>query len=276
MVEIETREPVVEDGIKYWEEQPATYDGVLGGFGSGSLPRIESLGSRQFLMHVCPDLCTVPSALRPLSPPPPPKYRIRALDVGAGIGRVTADTLLHLVQDVVLVEPVEKLVRSALERAPSWKGIADRSKSITVLQGTLQDLDPLRLYETTKHVGHAGFVHDCDSDGGSNTGFDVVWCQWCLMYMSDRDLVAFFRRCRESLRDERSIIVVKENTGANGKGPDGEPTPLVYFDEDDSSVARSDLAWKALFEEAGLTLVHEQIQHGLPPGLYAVHMYALR
>jgi hypothetical protein len=30
MFETETREPIVEHGIKYWEDQPATYDGVLG------------------------------------------------------------------------------------------------------------------------------------------------------------------------------------------------------------------------------------------------------
>jgi protein N-terminal methyltransferase len=29
--------PVVEDGIKYWEAQPASLDGVLGGFGTGVL-----------------------------------------------------------------------------------------------------------------------------------------------------------------------------------------------------------------------------------------------
>jgi protein N-terminal methyltransferase len=70
----------------------------------------------------------------------------RALDVGAGIGRVTADTLLPLVHDVVLLEPVESLLRAAVSQghasaaqAPSrnesrlplqkwkWKGISDIS-----------------------------------------------------------------------------------------------------------------------------------------------------
>jgi protein N-terminal methyltransferase len=46
-----------------------------------SLPRVDALGSRQFLMALMPELCIVPSALRPLNPPIK-KRRIRALDVG--------------------------------------------------------------------------------------------------------------------------------------------------------------------------------------------------
>ena len=51
-----------------------------------SLPRVDSLGSRQFLMSLRTDLCRVPSALRRLEAPPldAPRRRVRALDVGAG------------------------------------------------------------------------------------------------------------------------------------------------------------------------------------------------
>ena len=33
------------------------------------------------------------------------------------------------------------------------------------------------------------------------------------------------------------------------------------------------MAWKELFKEAGLTLVDQQTQEGLPEGLYEVKMY---
>lgn len=33
--------PMVEDGITYWETQPASLDGVLGGFGSGVMTIIQ-------------------------------------------------------------------------------------------------------------------------------------------------------------------------------------------------------------------------------------------
>ncbi|VDB83038.1 unnamed protein product [Peniophora sp. CBMAI 1063] len=267
-----TRAPIVADGIAYWEKQPATVDGVLGGYGTGSLPRIETLGSRQFLLHLRPDLSTVPSALRPLKPSPKTR-RVRALDVGAGVGRVTADTLLHLVDDVVLVEPVEKLLDVARQNAPGFKGIASGTKSVTIMRGTLQDFDlahPTAHATVLERFGHKGEEDDMDS------GFDVVWCQWCLMYMSDADLVGFFQRAKKALRDERGLIIVKENTGIDGVGKDGQPVPHVYFDEDDSSVARSDLAFKELFRKAGLTLVDERVQNGLPQELYTVKMYAVR
>ena len=40
--------------------------------------------------------------------------------------------------------------------------------------------------------------------------------------------------------------------------------------------SRSDLAWKQAFAEAGLRVVHEQIQRGFPEGLYPVKMYVKR
>ncbi|KAJ7685245.1 DUF858-domain-containing protein [Mycena polygramma] len=270
-------EPDVEDGLEYWQTQPASLDGVLGGFGSGSLPRIDSLGSRLFLLNLLPELSTVPSAIRPLNPP---TRRTRALDVGAGIGRVTADVLLHLVSDVVLLEPVDNFIQEALARgrasvsppahlAHPWRGIADNSKSVTFLRGTLQDFDPARPHHATvlDRVGYTPSATDAVS------GFDVVWCQWCLGHLSDPDLVVFLRRSRAALRQPgRSVIVVKENLCSDQ--PDG--SACIVFDEQDSSLTRSDKAWKAVFEEAGLNLLNEQVQEGLPDGLYVVKMYALR
>ena len=36
------------------------------------------------------------------------------------------------------------------------------------------------------------------------------------------------------------------------------------------NLRRSDLAWKKIFKDAGLTLIKEEVQHGLPEGLYPV------
>jgi len=257
---------------------------ALGGFGTGSLPRVDALGSRQFLQYLIPELCTVPSAVRPLSLPEELPRRIRALDVGAGVGRVTGDVLLHLVSDVVLVEPVESLVKEAFARGNAsanldsrngegeyvrWKGIADKKRSVTFVQGTLQDLDPNHPLARTKRLGRVGFEPSVDD---MDSGYDVIWCQWCLGCLNDSDLVAFFKRSRSALRDtRRSVIIVKENLCSES---DGEPRTV--YDETDSSLTRSDLAWKKAFAEAGLGIIHEQIQRGFPEGLYPVKMYALR
>ncbi|KAI0333637.1 DUF858-domain-containing protein [Cubamyces sp. BRFM 1775] len=290
-------DPDVEEGIKYWESQPASYDGVLGGFGNGSLPRVDALGTRQFLMYLLPELCTVPSAVRPLSAPTTPlsSRRTRVLDVGAGVGRVTSDVLLHLFADVVLVEPVERFIAEAVRRgraservspgagasiaedanpeAAPWKGISDGRKSVTFVQATLQDFDPARPSDgvssgKAKILGRVGYA---PAEDDLDTGFDVVVCQWCLGAMSDPDLVAFFRRSKAALRvPARGLIIVKENL-CSEKGE-----PRVVFDESDSSLTRSDLAWKQAFAEAGLRVVHEQIQRGFPEGLYPVKMYVHR
>lgn len=77
---------------------------------SQSLPRIDALGSRMFLLNLMPRLCRVESALKRLdSEGKENGGRLRALDVGGGVGRTTKDVLLHLVDDVVLLEPVHKV-----------------------------------------------------------------------------------------------------------------------------------------------------------------------
>lgn len=221
--------------------------------------------------------------------------RTRALDVGAGIGRVTADVLLHLVSDVVLLEPVGLFVEEALARARastrpgvphSWKGIADQTKSVTILQGTLQEFEPMRPHRA-EFLDRVGYQSPRPTDD-IEMGFDVIWCQWCLGHLSDPDLIAFLRRSHVALREKekgRSLIVVKENLCQNLE--DG--SACTVFDEQDSSltrfvspvmnnavlveiISRSDKAWKNIFDQAGLRLVQEQIQNGLPEGLYLVKM----
>lgn len=176
---------------------------------------------------------------------PPDSSRTRALDVGAGIGRVTSDVLLHLISDVTILEPVDIFVEEALSRArasalgtlsPSqgaWRGLADRTKSVTILQGTLQDFHPLRPHYARflDRVGYQplGPTHEI------GMGFDVIWCQWCLGHLNDADLVVFLKRCFHSLNEQpKSLIMVKENICSDHE--DG--SPQTVFDDEDSSLTR--------------------------------------
>lgn len=107
--------PDVSGGISYWQGVPATVDGVLGGYGEGTLPRVDALGSRTFLLSVLPRLSAVP----PVTDDPRQwtkqrmaergQTRTRGLDCGAGVGRVTRDVLSLLLDEVHLVEPVRKV-----------------------------------------------------------------------------------------------------------------------------------------------------------------------
>lgn len=167
------------------------------------------------------------------------------MDVGAGVGRVTCDVLLHLVSDVVLLEPVSQFIQEALQRCRSsaadpalpaniaWKGIANKTKSVTFIQGTLQAFDAAKpLISGGTRLDRVGFQ---PSEDDLESGFDVVWCQWCLGHLSDPDLVEFFRKSRLALRESpRSLIVVKENVCSNHS--DG--SARSSFDEEDSSLTR--------------------------------------
>ncbi|KAF8343953.1 alpha-N-methyltransferase NTM1 [Cantharellus anzutake] len=266
---------MIQQGLDYWEKVPASVDGVLGGFGSGSLPRVDSVGSRLFLLSLLPELCIVPSAIRPLDAGA--HRRIRALDVGAGIGRVTSTTLLPLVSDVVLLEPVESFIKQAIELSATWRGLNDKSKSVTFLQGTLQHYDPSspKLALEVKLLARKGSAVDPETD----SAFDIIWCQWCLGHLSDPDLVTFFRQCRDALRRKTEIgvlsqkisppvIIVKENVCPDAE--DGGPDQA--YDSDDASFTRSDQKWRSIFREAGLTLIKDTVQLGFPEGLYTVKM----
>jgi protein N-terminal methyltransferase len=164
--------------------------------------------------------------------------------------------LKHFYPSVMLLEPVESLLKAAASQGTAsktysrndsklpyekrkWRGIADHSKSVTFLQGTLQACDPARPSQTATfraRVGHKPLSPDDAS------GFDVVWCQWCLSYMTDADLIAFLKRSQAALR-KGGAIVVKENVCQDGDGG----VPEIRFDEEDSSVIRYFLLSSLLF-----------------------------
>jgi protein N-terminal methyltransferase len=112
--------PDVERGVKYWQGVPATVDGVLGGYGHGTLPIVDAQGSRTFLLQMLPRLSTLAPASASKGPEAWLKERIverggkgksksRALDCGAGVGRVSRDVLTRLCDIVHIVEPVESV-----------------------------------------------------------------------------------------------------------------------------------------------------------------------
>lgn len=64
-------------------------------------------------------------------------------------------------------------------------------------------------------------------------------------------------------------IVVKENLSTDKEGRD-------VFDEEDSSVTRTDEKWRMLFGEAEMRVLKTDLQRGFPRELYPVRFYALR
>ena len=95
--------------------------------------------------------------------------------------------------------------------------------------------------------------------------YDVVWIQWCLLYLTDADAISFFQRCQAGLKPG-GLIIVKENICQDG----------FVVDKDDSSLSRSNAYMLQLFEAAGMQVLYNVQQRNFPKELYKVRMYALQ
>lgn len=93
--------------------------------------------------------------------------------------------------------------------------------------------------------------------------------QWCVGHLRDADLVAYLRRCAAGISTPNGLIIVKENLASGTED---------IFDDQDSSVTRTEAKFKKLFKEAGLVIVKEEVQRGFPAnlGLFKVKAFALR
>jgi len=204
----------------YWEGVDGTVNGMLGGFGKVSDVDID--GSNKLLKSLF-KMDDGPS-------------KQKALDCGAGIGRITKHLLTKHFAKVDMVEQN----RLFLEKAKEYLKGCDKVNRLFC--SGLQDFVP------------------------EPQGYDVIWCQWVLGHLTDDHLVDFFRRCVQGL-NANGVIVVKENLTSGNE---------VEMDEEDSSVTRPEELLKKLFHRAGLKILTELKQQKMPKGLYPVKMYVLR
>jgi len=206
----------------YWQNVTPTIDGMLGGFAKISHTDID--GSNKFLKFL----------LRGGSEGEPGTER--ALDCGAGIGRITKHLLSKHFQTVDLVEQDKHF----LEKARDYLAGNNRVGNLYC-------------------VGLQNFSFPPEQ-------YNVIWCQWVLGHLTESHLVQFFRRCSQGLK-AGGYIVVKENVTSSGE---------VEEDEEDSSVTRPPEVLRGIFQKADLSIVKEFKQNKFPKELYAVHMFALR
>jgi hypothetical protein len=115
--------------------------------------------------------------------------------VGAGVGRVTAKTRLHLLPDIVLLEPVESLLDAAASQGTVNK---KRSRNHSKLPSRNVNGDTYQMFLNvspfSKVLYKLSFLHVlCEQlllgvasaiiilvslTNDDSTGFDVMWCQW--------------------------------------------------------------------------------------------------
>nr|POE77723.1 alpha n-terminal protein methyltransferase 1 [Quercus suber] len=221
--------------LAYWSATAPTVAGVLGGYPHVS--RADLQGSRNFLAK----LLRTPSRHGGSDAKPSPRLR-RAVDCGAGIGRVTQGLLVHVAECTDIVEPVAQFTAQIAGRP----GVG-------------------QVY----NVGLAEWTPEVDEQSdGRGARYDLVWNQWCVGQLTDAQLTAYLASLPAVLAPG-GWIVVKENLSNDAAGCD-------VYDETDSSVTRTDAKFRALFAEARLRVVASELQRGLPKELYPVRSYALQ
>ncbi|KAJ0301657.1 hypothetical protein COL5a_005673 [Colletotrichum fioriniae] len=157
------------DGRSYWQGIDADVNGMLGGF--PYISKVDLQGSRNFLAKLG---IGSKSGLRTVS---------RALEGGAGIGRITEGFLLDVAEQVDIVEPIAKFTAALQEKS----GVG------SVFNIGLEEWKPL--------------------DG---IAYDLIWNQWCLGHLTDDQLVDYMRRCKAVVAPNDGLIVVKENLSTSG------------------------------------------------------------
>ena len=217
--------------LEYWRSTPATDDGMLDNL--SKLSPADLAGSTAFL-----------ASLRANSKAHPPSRHLRrVVDCGAGIGRVTLGFLSNVSDTVDIVEPVDKFTAE------------------------IELGDAFRELRQSKRLGKI-YKHGVEAFEPELATYDLIWNQWCLLYLKDTELVRYLQRCKAGLTDG-GWLVVKENVITDKGRTD-------MYDEVDSSVTRTDRKYRSLFGQAGLKLVASETQTDWPDELYPVVMYALQ
>ena len=263
--------------LSYWSSTPPTLSGILGGY--PQISRTDVAGSRAFLAK----LRRGPGGAFARGVSARSKLNGGVVDCGAGIGRVAGGFLGGLVGEkegngegwrgVDVVEPVGQFVdvlKGKRDGVPE-EGDLGKERGGGEWGTWLDEIYPVPLESWTP-----------------DKTYDLIWNQWCLGHLNDRDLTAYFIRIKRFLTPAdptssstsststpppapTSFIVVKENLSTD---PDGED----IYDPEDSSVTRTDDKFRHIFREAGLRIVRTELQTGFPKGLglFPVRMYALR
>jgi protein N-terminal methyltransferase len=237
----------VDRSLEYWNSVSSDVNGMLGGFPQTS--RIDLQGSSNFLTKLRRGRSQAKQPLPPLE---------RVADCGAGIGRITKGLLLGVAKQVDVVEPVKKFTDELVQSLRNGEYAGDGESKTG--KGQVGEVFNLGLQDWIPEPG----------------AYDVIWNQWCLGHLTDVQLVAYLQRCKEGLKSAkegeeviRSWIIVKENLSTDIHHKD-------IYDEEDSSVTRSDDKFRRVFQQAGLNIVATEQQRGMPKELFPVRIYALK
>jgi protein N-terminal methyltransferase len=165
-----------------------------------------------------------------------PQWQLHdALDVGAGVGRVTKHLLLRRCERACLLEPSDHWHKQS------------------------------RRYLGKKRAQRCAFVcerlerHEPWNRWDASGKYDLVWVQWTLQYLVDAHVVAALRRLAGALHPS-ALIIIKENRpcAALGKAEDQFHVDTPEGAHGRYDVTRPDEHHRWLFRCAGLDVIHSE------------------
>eukprot|EP01012_Entosiphon_sulcatum_P012616 TRINITY_DN17945_c0_g1_i1.p1 TRINITY_DN17945_c0_g1~~TRINITY_DN17945_c0_g1_i1.p1 ORF type:complete len:630 (+),score=156.06 TRINITY_DN17945_c0_g1_i1:1753-3642(+) len=214
------------DQLQYWQSVPLELDSFLvGGRGHNEADLRES---RDFLAEFFPE---GPEEFRAAKG----RVRRKALDLGAGMGRVTKGVLLEFAAVIDLVEPIGDFIDEAKRL------MRDENQQGTYLPALVADIKV-----------------EPDS-------YDLVCIQFLAHALSDADFAALLERIRPALRPN-AIVFVKEVL------PMGLANEVTV---QDARIIRAEHYIEELFGTVDFRAIKKQYQEEWPRDALPVVMYAL-
>ncbi|KAH7828324.1 putative N-terminal Xaa-Pro-Lys N-methyltransferase 1 [Monocercomonoides exilis] len=207
----------------FWIKSPATVSGML-----GALPHVappDEKDSLNYLKGMYRHRAT-------------PMTGTIALDIGAGIGRVTEKVLLKCFTKVDIHDQNQNFLNKAWGRLSSYvKSGRLRNK----FASPLQDFTP------------------------PEKEYDLIWIQWVIGYLPSMDLIRCLNRMKAALKPGKGVIVIKENCARDEE----------IIDNDDNYIIRSVENWTKIFNKSELHVVSARRDESLPKSIMPVYFFLL-
>ncbi len=178
----------------------------------------------------------------------PLMQRKLAVDVGAGLGRITRGILLKRYDEI---HPIEGNAASC--KLCKLKVGKKKAKRCVFTQCYLQDM-------TGETLGARPI--------------DLVWVQWTLQYLTDLDVVECLKTRSLGLRPHVGVIIVKENHPYGTAREDRFQMYTPSGPHERYDITRSDAHHRLLFQMAGLLLV-QSMERGEETNTYALRNHGL-
>ena len=162
----------------------------------------------------------------------------QALDCGAGIGRISKETLLPRFLDVDLLEASPVQIEGAKKNVP-----------------------------TVRNFFCEGMQHH-----NFRARYDCIWLQWCVGYLLDTDFIDFLKKAKRDgllrTKDGKTgLVFIKDNCCKDS---------TWLLDRDDNSVARTDKQFDEIFKASGFTVMSKFDQMDMPDELMPITCFILK